>query len=289
MNRTARTARTAWVISLTVGVALATVQVAGANPLSVAPLTIISGPSPFAGCTIGASGAPGETLYPNAEEEPWLDVNPTNSNNMISVRQQDRWSNGGAHGLATGVTHNGGLTWNTNFAHFSECAGGTTANGGDYERASDPWVSFAPNGNAYQISLSFDANTARNGVLVSKSANGGDTWSEPISLIRDSGNRDVSYAFNDKESITADPTNSSYAYAVWDRFTTPSGTSLASIEGLIHSRSFREPVWFSRTTDGGQTWEPARIIYDRSEFNGTIGNQIVVLPNGDLINIFDEF
>ncbi|TMF61964.1 MAG: exo-alpha-sialidase, partial [Chloroflexi bacterium] len=284
-----RTARTAWVISLTVGVALATVQVAGANPLSVAPLTIISGPSPFAGCTIGASGAPGETLYPNAEEEPWLDVNPTNSNNMISVWQQDRWSNGGAHGLATGVTHNGGLTWNTNFAHFSECAGGTTANGGDYERASDPWVSFAPNGDAYQISLSFDATTNRNGVLVSKSSNGGDNWSEPTSLIRDSGNRDVGFAFNDKESITADPTNSNYAYAVWDRFTTPAGNSMANIEGAIKARSFREPIWFSRTTDGGQTWEPARIIYDRSEFNGTIGNQIVVLPNGDLINIFDEF
>ncbi len=252
-----RTARTAWLISLTVGVALATVQVAGASPLIVAPLTTISGPSPFAGCTIGASGAPGETLYPNAEEEPWLDVNPTNASNMIAVWQQDRWSNGGAHGLAAGVTHNGGLTWTTGFAHFSECAGGNTANGGDYQRASDPWVSFAPNGDAYQISLSFDATTNRNGVLVSKSSNGGNTWSEPISLIRDSGNRDVGYAFNDKESITADPTNSNYA--------------------------------FSRTTDGGQTWEPARIIYDRSEFNGTIGNQIVVLPNGDLINIFDEF
>src|SRR5437773_3900695 len=284
-----RTARTAWVISLTVGVALATVQVAGANPLSVAPLTIISGPSPFAGCTIGASGAPGETLYPNAEEEPWLDVNPTNSNNMISVWQQDRWSNGGAHGLATGVTHNGGLTWNTNFAHFSECAGGTTANGGDYERASDPWVSFAPNGDAYQISLSFDATTNRNGVLVSKSSNGCDNWSEPTSLIRAPANCHVGFAFNDKESITADPTNSNYAYAVWDRFTTPAGNSMANIEGAIKARSFREPIWFSRTTDGGQTWEPARNIYDRSEFNGTIGSQIVVLPNGDLINIFDEF
>jgi len=284
-----RTARTAWLTSLTVGVALATMQVAGASALNAAPLTTISGPSPFAACTIGASGAPGETLYPNAEEEPWLDVNPTNANNMISVWQQDRWSNGGAHGLAAGVTHNGGQTWTSRFAHFSECAGGTTANGGDYERASDPWVSFAPNGDAYQISLSFDATTNRNGVLVSKSSNGGDTWSEPTSLIRDSGNRDVGFAFNDKESITADPTNSNYAYAVWDRFTTPAGNSLANIEGAIHARSFREPVWFSRTTDGGQTWEPARIIYDRSEFNGTIGNQIVVLPNGDLINIFDEF
>jgi hypothetical protein len=284
-------ARPARISSLALILGFATVQWAAASSLTVAPLTTISGPSPFATCAVGASVPPpsGETLYVNAEEEPWLDVNPANANNMIAVWQQDRWSDGGAHGLLAGVTHDGGTTWTRTFAHFSACAGGNAANGGNYERSSDPWVSFGPTGTAYQISLSFDANTARNGVLVSKSADGGDTWSEPISLIRDSGNRDVSYAFNDKESITADPTNANYAYAVWDRFTTPSGKSLASIEGSIHSRSFREPVWFSRTTDGGATWEPARNIYDRSEFNGTIGNQIVVLPNGTLLDFFDEF
>src|SRR2546427_7967701 len=211
-----RTARTAWVISLTVGVALATVQVAGASPLTATPLTIISGPSPFAGCTIGASGAPGETLYPNAEEEPWLDVNPTSANNMISVWQQDRWSNGGAHGLAAGVTHDGGQTWTTSFAHFSECAGGTPANGGDYERASDPWVSFAPNGDAYQISLSFDATTNRNGVLVSKSSNGGKILSEPTSPIPDSGDRAGGSALNDKETITANPPEPHHAHTRLD-------------------------------------------------------------------------
>src|SRR3989449_10248540 len=200
-----RTARTAWLTSLTVGVALATVQVAGASALIVAPLTTISGPSPFAACTIGASGAPGETLYPNAEEEPWLDVNPTNANNMIAVWQQDRWSNGGAHGLAAGVTHDGGQTWTTSFAHFSECAGGTAANGGNYERASDPWVSFAPNGDAYQISLSFDATTNRNGVLVSKSSNGGNISSEPGSLIPDPGDPDGRPAFHAKKTQTAKP------------------------------------------------------------------------------------
>lgn len=262
---------------------------ASAGAYTVQPLTTISGPSPFAGCTIGATGASNETLYVNAEEEPWIAVNPTNPNNMISVWQQDRWSNGGAHGLVTGVTHNGGATWAGTFAHFSECAGGTPANGGDFERSSDPWVTFAPNGDAYQISLSVSFSTGESAVLASKSIDGGDTWSEPVTLIRDSGSRDSSFAFNDKESITADPTNSNYAYAVWDRFVTPAGTSMASLPGYFNSRSFREPIWFSRTTDGGKTWEPARKIYDRSEFNGTIGNQIVVLPNGTLVDIFDEF
>jgi hypothetical protein len=260
---------------------------AGAGPFVVAPLTVASAPSPFAACTVGA--APGSVLYPNAEEEPWVDVNPANVNNLIAVWQQDRWSDGGAHGLLTARSHDGGVTWTRTAPHFSICAGGTAQNGGGYERASDPWVSFGPNGTAYQVSLSFNASDPTNAVLASRSTDGGDTWSEPWTIIRDSGGRDVAYAFNDKESVTADSMTSGYAYAVWDRFVTPAGTSRAGLEGLIHSRSFREPVWFSRTTDGGVTWEPARKIYDRSEFNGTIGNQIVVANNGDLLDFFDEF
>jgi hypothetical protein len=56
---------------------------ASAGNFSAGPLIVASGSSPFAGCTVG--GAPGSVLYPNAEEEPWLDVNPTNPQNLIAV------------------------------------------------------------------------------------------------------------------------------------------------------------------------------------------------------------
>jgi len=85
--------------------------------------------------------------------EPWIDVNPLNASNMIGVFQQDRWDDGGAHGLVAAVTHDGGASWTRSWAHFSLCSGGTAANGGDYDRASEPWVSFAPNGDAYQLAL----------------------------------------------------------------------------------------------------------------------------------------
>ena len=51
---------------------------------------------------------------------------------------------------------------------------------------------------------------------------------------------------------------------------------------------FKGPAVFSRTTDGGLTWEPARIIYDPGATGQTIGNQIVVLPDGTLVNVFNE-
>jgi hypothetical protein len=36
------------------------------------------------------------------------------------------------------------------------------------------------------------------------------------------------------------------------------------------------------------SWEQAREIYDPGQNDQTIGNQIVVLPNGTLVNVFDE-
>jgi hypothetical protein len=117
---------------------------AGGGTIAPAPLVLTSGPSPFADCTALAPGSPPGTNVLNAEVEPFVAVNPTNPKNVVGVFQQDRWSNGGARGLVTAVTKDGGKTWKRTFAHFSTCSGGTAANGGNYDRASDPWVTFAP-------------------------------------------------------------------------------------------------------------------------------------------------
>jgi hypothetical protein len=258
--------------------ALATLAIGIASSVSAAvgPLVLASGPSPFAACTIGGPG----TNYVNAEVEPWVAVNPTDATNIIGVFQQDRWDNGGAHGLVASVSHDSGATWTSTWAHFSYCSGGNAANGGDFDRASDPWVTFSPNGNAYQISLSFNANDAVNAVLVSKSTNGGNTWDEPVTLIRDTS----PFNFNDKESITADPTNSNYVYAVWDRFRFPGGTPDFN---ALHSFAFRGDAMFARTANGGTSWEPARDILVGNANLFTIGNQIAVMPDGTLIDIFN--
>src|SRR5580765_8797917 len=98
----------------TVGVlagVLALAAPAFAGPASVGPLSTASGPSPYAGCTSGLDpGSPAATNYVNAEVEPWVAVNPANPSNLIGVFQQDRWSNGGARGLVTAVSSNGGTT-----------------------------------------------------------------------------------------------------------------------------------------------------------------------------------
>jgi hypothetical protein len=248
-----------------------------------------NGDSPFGSCDISGFLIPGETNYVNTELEPWVVVNPTDSDNIIGVYQQDRYAFGGARGLAAAVTHDGGATWSSTYPPFSSCAGGTATNGGDFQRASDPWVTFAPNGDAYFISLSVSflgpVSETGTGILVSKSTDGGDHWSDPVTLVRDVGNADVApFFFNDKESITADPFDSNYVYAVWDRLRKPGEAGSINAE---HSFAFRGDTLFSRTADGGQTWEAPRIILARTSLVGTIGNQIAVLPNGALVDIFD--
>src|SRR5229473_4352895 len=150
--------------------ALALPVQAAAAPPSVGPLSLASGPSPFAGCTSGLDpGSPPGTNNVNAEVEPAVAVDPASPSHLIAVFQQDRWSNGGARGLATAVSADGGSTWKEPPPpHFSTCAGGTAANGGAYDRSSDPWVSIGPDGRAYQVSLSVNAAQTISAILRSE-------------------------------------------------------------------------------------------------------------------------
>jgi hypothetical protein len=274
-------------------IALVSVTSLSAASFTLGPLVQVSGSTPFpAGCDdfVDQTG----TVFLDSEVEPWIDVNPKDPLNMIGVWQQDRWSNGGARGLLAGVTMNGGTTWTiVNGFKTSLCTGGTVANGGAYQRATDPWVTFgpAPAGIAYQLSLSFndleppfETFDFDHALLASRSTDGGLTWSNPVTVIRDT----APTVFNDKQSITADPTDANYVYAVWDRLVFP-GSERASVVAAFRTSSFSGPAWFARSSNSGVTWEPAREIYDPGQRDQTIGNQIVVQPTGPLVNIFTEF
>ncbi len=271
---------------------IALVSVTGLSAASsLGPLVRVSGGSPFSSTCDDLAGQTG-TAYVGSEVEPWIDVNPSNPANMIGVWQQDRWSNGGSRGLVAGFTTNGGASWAIGGdLKTSLCTGGTSSNGGGYQRATDPWVTFGPTGIAYQLSLSFNdlqppftTFDFDHALLASRSTNGGLTWSDPRVVIKDT----APTVFNDKQSITADPTDAAYVYAVWDRLVFP-GSERASVQASFHSSSFSGPAWFARSSDSGVSWERPRLIHDPGQRDQTIGNQIVVQPNGTLVDIFTEF
>ena len=212
------------------------------------------------------------TAYVGAEVEPHLAVHPENPNVLVGAWQQDRWSNGSARALVAATSLDGGRNWTRALLPFSRCGGGTVFNGGDYQRASDPWVSYSPSGVVHAMSLSTNGGVfqvgSANAMLASRSFDHGRSWSNPATLILDG-----QAAFNDKNALTADPHDANFVYAVWDR--------------LIQA-SDRGPAYFARSTDGGASWEPARAIYDPGTGSQTIGNIIAVLPNGALIDVFNQ-
>ena len=255
---------------------------AGASATVSGPFAA-TGASPFAA---NCNGAPQNGIsYRNTEVEPYLDLNPVRPLNLVGVYQQDRFETGGSNGLGTSYSEDGGSTWTRvlpgALPKFSRCAGAAAGSVGDYERATDPWVSIGPNGSAYQISASFnDTRDLANAVLVSRSTDGGHTWGPVTQLIRDT----APTVFNDKESISADFTDARYVYATWDRLVFPNERSQG--QSFLTAAAFRGPTWFARSTNGGASWEAARPIFDPGQNDQTIGNEIVVLPGGTVLDGF---
>src|SRR5881392_1843662 len=87
------------------------VGVASAGPYTTTSVSQASSASPFASCDVSAFMFPGEVNWVNSELEPFVTANPQNPSNIIGVYQQDRFSFGGATGLAASVSHDGGHSW----------------------------------------------------------------------------------------------------------------------------------------------------------------------------------
>jgi hypothetical protein len=189
--------------------------------------------------------------------------------------QQDRWSNGGAHGLVAAASFDGGTKWIETTLPFSRCAPG----GLNFERASDPWVSIGPDGIVYLNAISFDRTTTRNAVTTVRSTDGGRTWTDLQTL--------VDYETNggqfstDKNSVTADPVKRGVAYAVWDTLIDATDNP----DDNPHAAAYTGPTYFSKTADGGVTWSAPKVILNTAERQQTIGN--VVQVDGQTGTLYD--
>jgi hypothetical protein len=267
MRRTRRLA----VAALGLVAALGTTA-ASASP-GPSPIRQVSHGDPAASCTAGAESG---TLYPSAEDEPYVAVNPWNPRQSIGVFQQDRWSNGGAKA--------GGEVWTRDGVHYSEqmlpfgvCAGAGATN---YERVSDLWISWGPDGAAYASGLEFNSADGNfdNGVGGATSFDGGATWkyAQPVTVDNDPAIGD------DKNSVTADPLRPGTAYQVWDRLDQP-------FDANGNALSFDGPALISITHDHGKTWSKPSVMVDSAAvpFSQTIGN--VIVPDARTGALYDFF
>ena len=161
------------------------------------------------------------------QDETSLDVNPTDRSNIVGGANDYRlgWASSGFY-----ATTDGGNKWYDSWIPFPSLPNGDNLDGGG-----DPAIVFDRAGVVYYADINFNRTDDTNGVWVSRSTNGGFTWSRPCVVLTDTApcggpgdprqpgdgtvaftpeneatppfgsSANFSVTFNDKEFITAGP------------------------------------------------------------------------------------
>lgn len=240
------------------------VATAVARPAAVNGPRRISAASPYpAGCGIDMSAKGFGDDVIDAEAEPSLSVDPNDSRTLVAAWMQDLYQ-----GYVAAWSKNGGATWTT-----VTVPGVSPCSGSEYELAADPWLSTGPDGTTYLAGFSLDiSETApflpfRSKLQVNRSTDGGRSWSEPAVVVAGTG------LLHDKPSLVADPHLPGRAYIVWTEFLSLLGPPA-------------DGIYFSRTSDGGETWSvPVRLDFPMPPGSTPHGALILVLPDGELLSI----
>lgn len=171
---------------------------------------------------------------------------------IVTAFQTGRISGGGSADIGWATSNDNGATWSNGFLP------GTTTfatPAGPFSAISDASVAFDAAHNTWLIlSLGINSNET---VLVSRSTDGGHTWSNPVTVASGS---------LDKTWIVCDNTSTSpffgHCYAEWDR------------------TNSRDLLQMSTSTNGGSSWGTAKATADNSH---GLGGQPLVQPNGTVI------
>ena len=200
--------------------------------------------------------------FTNATSQHRTEVEPdtfASGSTLSSAFQVGRFFNGGASDIGFATSTDGGKRFTNGFLP------GTTPSStpqGPYARVSDASVAFDARHGVWLISflgLFPNGNTREVDVLVSRSTDGGLTWSPPVPVNTDGH-------FNDKNWTVCDNTASSPFYGnCYTEFDTP---------------SLSDQIQMSTSTDGGLTWGAAQPTHGHAH---GIGGQPLVQPDGTVV------
>lgn len=233
------------------GALILSAQTVGAHPMQAFDVQVLSGASPFS-----AECGP-EDKYRGQEYEPSGAANPSNRDHLIATWTQDY-----NLGTMAAASVDGGITWTTTpIPNVTRCTGGT------FDWTFDGRAAIGPDGIAYVAGVrapcvSEDCVSVKPlQVFVSRSEDGGLTWSEQPAVVAEAGVMDYT-------SIAADPSTAGAVNVAWS-------------EG-------GQATYFARSTDGGLTWSNPRPIRVASKA-GVLGlSELIVLENGNLVLVHTD-
>ncbi|MBU0518536.1 T9SS type A sorting domain-containing protein [bacterium] len=156
------------------------------------------------------------------QNEQQIVVNPTNPDNVVAVWRDFRL---GYRRVGLGRSFDGGYTWDDELFVVP-----------DYEKQSDPGLTWHSSGTIYTVVLSFNDSNPSDALQVASSEDGGITWSDWHTAVSNT----TPDLFEDKELMACDRSGGLYdgnVYVAWARF--GNQTNIMCV----------------RSTDGGVNWD----------------------------------
>lgn len=205
--------------------------------------------------------------YTNTTSQHQTEVEPDTfsfGSTIVSAFQVGRFNDGGGSNIGWATSTNGGSTWTNGFL-----SGITVFAGGTYDRVSDPVVAYDAKHNVWLISslpLTSSGGVRGAAVVVSRSTDGGLTWSNPVTVKLASGSANL-----DKDWIVCDNTSTSTfygnCYSEWD------------------NNGNGNRIQMSTSSNGGLNWGNSKSTANRAT---GLGGQPLVQPNGTVIVPIDN-
>ncbi len=200
--------------------------------------------------------------FTNSTSQHATEVEPdtfASGSTFVSAFQVGRFFNGGASDIGFATSTNGGKTFTAGFLPGTTPFSTPT---GIWARTSDASVAFDAKHNVWLTSflgLFPNGNTKEVDVLVSRSTDGGLTWSNPVPVITDG-------EFHDKNWTVCDNTPTSPFF----------GNCYTESDNVGKD----DLIQMSTSPDGGQTWGAAQ---PTANHDHGIGGQPLVQPSGAVI------